>query len=169
MFNLICKLLIPYSTILKKHIQNLKSDKTKNSLFFLESSWSLKTNSSLETVINPPLQSSQSTNHENSGCESIPESFKSNLSINFSNILHCGSFIFNRVQFGNHSISRVRNNGTNNTSQITRSKSHRQLSGFAVFVFRFGSENVSIESLHNFLEEDKFGNGVRDLSGPERG
>lgn len=56
----------------------------------------------------------------------------------------------------------MRDDGTNDTSEVTGSEGHTELSGFSVGILGFG-ENVSVEELHDFFEEVEFGHSVGDL------
>ena len=62
-----------------------------------------------------------------------------------------------------YGISGVRDNSTNDTSDVTRSKSNTKLSALGVTILR-GSEDISIESFHDLFEEEELGHGVRDLA-----
>jgi hypothetical protein len=69
------------------------------------------------------------------------------------------------VQFRDHSISRVRDNSAENTSQITWSESDTELSGFVVVFFSLG-ENVIIEELYEPFESDELDDGIGNLTTP---
>jgi len=141
---------------------------SRESLFFrgATSSGSGKSNCALERVINPPLQTSKGIDHDNSGNETSPESLESNFRINSWYFLSSSTFFLGlAVKFADHSISRVRNNCTENTSKITWSESNAELSSFVVIFFSLG-ENVIVEILHKPLESDELDDSVGDLSAP---
>lgn len=128
----------------------------------------MKSNSGLEGIIDPPLQTSKSTNHNNSSSKSSPQSREPDIPIDGLNTIHSTSSGFNIIQFGNHSVRRMRHNRAEDTSQVTRRESNRKLGRLAVLMFLLTVENVSVEHLNNLLEEYEFHNSVRDLSRPER-
>lgn len=134
----------------------------------METTRSLQPNSSLESIINPPLKTSQSTNHDNSGSQSSPKSIKSNVFVNGFHIIHSGSFSFHVVQFRDHGVSWMRNDGTDDTGEVSWSESDTKLSEFRVFIFGFSGKNVIVKHFNCFLEKDEFDDGVGNLSGPKR-
>jgi hypothetical protein len=60
-----------------------------------------------ESIIDPPLETSEGTNHEDSGTESSPESSHSDLSINLFDVLSEGGVRLDIVQFGDPSIKKA--------------------------------------------------------------
>ena len=57
----------------------------------------------------------------------------------------------------------MRDDGTNNTSEITGGEGHTELGSLGISVLGLG-ENVSVEELHNLFKEEEFGHSVGDLS-----
>ena len=57
----------------------------------------------------------------------------------------------------------MRDDGANDTSEVTGCEGHTELSGFGVGFLGFG-ENVSVEELYNLFEEVEFSHSVGDLS-----
>ena len=57
-------------------------------------------------------------------------------------------------------------NGANHTGKVAGSKGDSQLGALAIALLGRG-EDVRVEGLHDLLEEEEFGHGVGDLSGPE--
>lgn len=122
----------------------------------------------LEGVVNPPLETGEGTDHDDPGHQSSPESRKSNFSIDPSDFGCQRSLLTSfGVQFRNHCVSRVRNNGAEDTSKVTRGEGNAQLGSLIVVFFAFG-ENVVVEELHEPLESNEFDDGVGNLPGPER-
>jgi hypothetical protein len=65
-------------------------------------------------------------------------------------------------KLGDEGVGGVRNDGANNTGEITRGESDTELSSFGIGFLGL-SEDVGVEELDNLLEEEEFGHGVRDL------
>ena len=120
----------------------------------------LESHGNLEGIVDNPLKAGKSTNHEDSGSKTLPESVKSDIRIDLTGAL--SSLVHDR----NHGISWMRNNGAENTSSVTRGKSDHHLSSLAIGVFGL-SEDMSVEHGDDFLECDKLDNGVWDLSHPK--
>jgi len=114
----------------------------------------------LEGIVDNPLHASKGTNHENSGSETLPESVETNILVDLSGALS------SLVHDGHHSISWMRDNSAENTSNITRHEGNHKLGGLAVFALWL-SENVRVEVLDDLLESDELHNGVRNLSSPK--
>ena len=127
-----------------------------------------QTDSSLEGVIDPPLQTSKGTDHQDSGHETSPQTLESDLSINSADLLTKRTSLRPlRVQFRDHSVSRMRDNSTEDTSKVTRSKSNAQLSSLVVVLFAL-SKDVVVEELHEPFECHELDNSVRHLTSPKR-
>ena len=132
------------------------------------SSSSGQSNCSLETVIDPPLQSSQSTNHQNSCSKTCPQSLESNLLIDPAHFLsNWTSFSTLAVQLGDHGVSWMWDYCAEDTSEVAWGEGHRQLGGFVVVLFSL-CEDVVIKELDKPFESYKFDDGVRHLSCPKR-
>lgn len=56
----------------------------------------------------------------------------------------------------------MRNDGTNDTSEVTGSEGHTELSSFGVGFLWF-CEDVSVEELHDLFKEEEFGHSVGNL------
>lgn len=125
---------------------------------------SLETDGSLEGIVDPPLETGEGTNHKNSGKETSPETRETNLGVDVTNTL---TLVFRSVHLGDHSISGVRDDGAEDTSQVTGHESNGQLLGLGVLVLGL-SEDVSVEEFDDLFEGDELNDGVGDLSGPKR-
>ncbi len=90
------------------------------------------------------------------------------MTINLSDILKSASFSLEVVQLGDHCVGWVRDNGADDSSEVTRGKGDRKLSGLVVLGLGFRGENFGVKHFDNFLKEDKLGNSVRNLSSPKR-
>ena len=73
----------------------------------------LETASNLKGIVDPPLETSEGTNHNNTSTKTIPETSKTNLFVNFTS--RATSLVHN----GDHSISGVRYNSAEDTSPVT--------------------------------------------------
>lgn len=135
-------------------------------LLLLEALADLETNSSLEAVVDPPLETGEGTDHQNSGSETSPETGESNLRVDQGHGSECTTIRLNVVKLGDHSVSRLRDQSAENTSNVTRSESNRELLSLAVLVFWF-SEDISVESFDGSFESDELHDSVWDLSSPE--
>ena len=102
-------------------------------------SWDPDSYGSLETVIDPPLKTGQSTNHDNTSSQSTPDALEAKFGKNFSSTL--GRF----RHLGNNSVSRMRYNSTSNTGDVTRGESDAQVSALGVG-FLGSSEDFLVES-----------------------
>ena len=114
------------------------------------------------------MQAGEGTNHENSGSETLPETWESDLRVDLFDLLSSASVRLSLVQNGDHGVSWVRNNGAENTSNVTRHEGDHKLGGLAVLTLWLG-EDLGVEGLDDLLESNELHNGVWDLSAPEWG
>jgi len=80
----------------------------------------LETNCSLEGIIEPPLETSEGTNHDDSCDESSPESLESDFGVDLADIFSESSLSLDGVELGDHGISRVRDDSAEDTSAVSR-------------------------------------------------
>jgi len=138
------------------------------SILFRASSSCLKPNCGFKWIVNPPLETSQSSNHNDSCHKSSPEPFEADLWINSTYLLTDWSlFAALTIKFRDHGICGMWDNRTENTSQISWSKSDAKLSAFTVVFFSL-SKNIIIEILDEPFESDEFDDGIGNLTAPER-
>ena len=116
---------------------------------------------SLERVVDPPLQASQCADHDNTGAKAAPDTAEAKLRKNLAGAL--GGL----GHLGHHGISRMRHNGTSNTSNVARGKGNAKMGGLGVGLLGLG-EHVQIEHLLHLLEEEELGHGVGNLTRPKR-
>lgn len=124
----------------------------------------LETDGSLEGIVDPPLETSKGTDHKNSGKETSPETRETDLRVDVTNTL---TLVFRSIHLGDHGISRVRDESAEDTSQVTRHESNRQLLSLGVFTSGSGEE-LSVEKFNDLFEGDELNNGIGDLSSPKR-
>lgn len=124
----------------------------------------LETDGSLEGIVDPPLETSEGTDHKNSGKETSPETRETDLRVDVANTL---TLVFRSVHLGNHGISRVRDEGAEDTSQVTRHEGNGQLLSLRVFTSG-SSEELGVEKFDDLFEGNELNDGIGDLSGPKR-
>jgi len=125
-----------------------------------------QTKNGLEGIVDPPLKTSESTDHENTSTETL---CKKILHADFACDLSDGfSFVAGFSELGHEGVGGVRNDGANDTSDVTRSKCDLQLGGLRVLILGL-REDVGVESLDDLLEEIELGHGVWDLARPQWG
>lgn len=121
----------------------------------------MKTTGNLESVVDPPLETGERADHDDTSAETIPQTSEADSSVDFAD----GAALL--VHDGDKSVSGVRNNSTEDTSPVTGNEGDHQLEVLGVR-FAGGGENVGVESTDGLLESNELHNGVGDLSAPER-
>ena len=100
------------------------------------------------------------TNHNNPRAETLcSESNKANFTSDSGQRL---ALVRSFTKLRDEWIGGMRDYGANDTSEVTGSEGHTELSGFVVGLLGL-SEDVSVEELHDLFEEEEFGHSVRDL------
>ena len=125
-----------------------------------------ESHSSFESVIDPPLETGEGTNHEDSGAKTSPETSHTDFGVDLRHIFTQSSFGFDIVQLGHHSVGGVTHDGAENTGQVTRGEGNAQLSSLGVFILGLGKD-ILIELFNNIFESDELHHGVRHLTAPE--
>jgi hypothetical protein len=105
------------------------------------------------------LTNHQDTSGETLGGESAPANFRSDLPNRLATVC-----LFTHLR--DKRVSGVRDDGADNTSNVTGGEGDTELSGFAVAILGL-SEDVLVEELNGLLEEEELGHGVGDLTRPE--
>ena len=106
------------------------------------------------------MEASEGTDHDNTSAETLSgevsnADFAGDLSDSFALV---GSL----SELRNEGVSRMGDDGANNTSEVTGSEGDTELSGLAVSLLR-ASEDVGVEQLDDLFEEEEFGHSVRNL------
>ena len=114
----------------------------------------------LEGIVDNPLHASKGTNHENSGSETLPESVETNILVDLTSTL--SGLVHDR----DHGVSWMRDDGAENTGNITRHEGDHKLGSLAVFALWLG-EDVGIEFSDDLLESDELDDGIWNLSHPK--
>lgn len=128
----------------------------------------LKTQGSLEGVVDPPLETSEGTDHDDPGHETRPEALESNFSIDPAHLFSEGSgFAALRVEFGDHGVCGVGDNCAEDTGQVAGGEGDAQLSALVVVLLAFG-EDVIVEELYEPFKSHELHDSVRHLSAPKR-
>ena len=81
-----------------------------------------KTEPDLDTVVDEPLGGSEGTDHDDPGHKSLPDAHEAELLQSLA-----GSRSLGHVHLGDDSVGRVRDDGAEDTGNVTGSKSHHQL------------------------------------------
>lgn len=143
---------------------------TRSSLLFgaASSSSGLESNHGLEAIVDPPLETSEGTDHDDSGHETSPETLESYFGVDGSDFAAQGARdVSLGNQLGEDGVCGVGNYGAEDTSEVTRGEGDSQLGGFAIVLFSLG-EDVVIEELDEPFEGDELHNCVGNLSTPQR-
>lgn len=88
--------------------------------------WAGNTQSDLDTIIDEPLQGSECTDHNDTGRQTVPHSHEAQL---LDDLASGGALRL--VQLGDEHISRMRDDGTEDTGNVTSGKGDNQLLALA--------------------------------------
>lgn len=78
-----------------------------------------KEETDLEGVVDEPLEGGEGTDHNNTSSESSPESSESDLAVDGADSGLGLSGLEGSVELGNHGVGRVRDDGAEDTSNVT--------------------------------------------------
>ena len=120
----------------------------------------LETHGDLEGIVDPPLETGEGTDHDDTGAETVPEAVEADAGVDLAD----GVALL--VHDGDHGVSWVRHDSAENTSPVTSHEGDHELGALGVGV-TWSSEHVSVQSTHSLLESDELHDGVWDLSAPE--
>jgi hypothetical protein len=120
----------------------------------------------LEGVVDPPLETSEGADHDNTGTDTVPETLESDLGVDLGDLLADGGVRGFLVEDGNHGVSGVRDDGAEDTSQVARHEHNGELGALGVSILALG-EDVVVEGADNVLEGTELHHGVGDLSHPQ--
>lgn len=127
-----------------------------------------ETDSSLEGVIDEPLETSQGSDHDNTDGETVPETTEANLGVDTANgSTHGLTSLLLSIDLGYHDISRVRDNSAEDTSNVTTEERDTGLGKHRV-VGLLARESL-VDLLDGLLKRGKLNHSVRNLTGPQRG
>ena len=115
----------------------------------------------LHTIIDEPLKSSQGSDHNNPGSESLPEAAK-------AKGFNCGTNAGARslVQVRDKGVGGVGDDGAEDAGNVASCEGHNQLLTLGTFSPGLGND-MFIESHHSLLKAGKLHHGVGDLPAPE--
>lgn len=116
----------------------------------------------LPGIVDPPLETSECTDHEDTGAETDPHALPAQLLADGDD-----GAALSVVELGDDGIGGVGDDGTEDTSDVTGEEGDHELGSLGVGVTRL-LEGVSVEHGDNVLEEGELDHGVGDLSAPER-
>jgi len=115
----------------------------------------------LDSIVDEPLGGSEGTNHDNTSKQSLPHAHEAEVLGDLSSRRTLGL-----VELGNDGVSRVRDDGTEHTSDVTGSKGDHQLFRLGAFITRLG-DDILVEGFDGLLKAGKLHHGVGDLSAPQ--
>lgn len=130
------------------------------------SSSGLKTAGYLEWIINPPLETGEGTDHDNSCSKSIPETSETDFTVDILNLLTYWGIWWFFVKDWDHNISGVWDDSAEDTSPVTWEESDHKLEVLWVGVLGV-CENVFVESFNGIFKGSELNHSVWDLSHPE--
>jgi len=120
----------------------------------------------LETVVDQPLERSQSTDHDNSDGETVPKTRETNVAVDSAHSLGSTFTCLSvGIQLADHDIGWVRHDSTTNTSNVTTQERNTGLCKSAVFLL-LSAESL-VDLCDSAFERREFDHGVRYLTGPE--
>jgi hypothetical protein len=120
----------------------------------------LETTGNLEGVVDPPLETSEGTNHDDTSTETVPETGETDSSVDLTD----GTTVLIHDRY--HGVSGVGDDSAEDTSPVTGHESDHKLEVLGVALTR-SSEHISVQGSHGLFESDELHNGVGDLSAPE--
>ena len=115
----------------------------------------------LHTIIDEPLKSSQGSDHNNPGSESLPEAAK-------AKGFNCGTNAGARslVQVRDKGVGGVGDDGAEDAGNVASCEGHNQLLTLGTLSPWLGND-MFIESHHSLLKASKLHHGVGDLPAPQ--
>ena len=117
----------------------------------------------LPGIVDPPLQTRQRTDHEDTSAKTVPAALPAE---NLHGLEHV-DLLSRVIHLGHARVEGVRDQSTEDTGDITRSEGDGELRGLGVGVTRLG-EQVLVEEGHDVLEGGELHHGVGDLAAPQR-
>lgn len=145
--------------------------------------WAGNTQSDLNTIIDEPLQGSECTDHNDTRRQTVPHAHEAQL---LDDLARGGSLRL--VQLGDEHISRMRDDGTEHTGNVTSGKGDNQLLALGAVSAWLGYHipggrqstdlvggkwkmlmqcNLLVKQLHSTLEASELHHGVWDLTHPQ--
>merc|ERR1719309_241792 len=124
--------------------------------------WTWKSKLNFNAIVDKPLKSSKRTNHNDSGTETCPHTFKAQGSRSITN-----ATTLSFVHVAYNSISRMRYYGTEYTSNVSSSKSYNQLLRLTALGPWFWY-NILINSFNSTFKARELHHSVGNLSSPQR-
>jgi len=119
----------------------------------------------LEGIVDPPLETSKSTDHEDTSTKTLSHKvLNTDLASNLAEGL---ALVLSLSELRDERVGRVRDDSADDTGEVTGSEGDAELSSLGVGLLGLG-EDVGVEHLDDLLEEEELGHGVGDLTRPER-
>ena len=117
----------------------------------------------LPSIVDPPLQTRQRTNHQNTRSQTVPASLPAQ---NLHRLQH-RDLLRGVVHLRHARVERMRHQRAEHTRNVARSERHRQLRRLAVRLARLRQQEA-VEQTHDVLERGELHHRVRDLTAPQR-
>jgi len=122
----------------------------------------------LEGIVDPPLEASEGTDHDNSGHEASPKSLEADLRVDLSDLVAERALgLALGDELGEDGVGGVGDDGAEDACEVAGGEGDAELRGLAVVLFSLG-EDVVVEKLHEPLEGHELDDRVGHLSSPER-
>jgi len=118
----------------------------------------------LVAVINPPLQPSESTDHDDPCAEAVPEEPAPALLLD--HVPEGLALVLLLAHLGHKVVSRLADYRAEHARYLARSERDRELGALALLALGLG-EHVLLEKLHTGLEADELHDGLGNLPCPQ--
>jgi len=115
----------------------------------------------LDRVVDEPLESSESTNHDDTWAKTSPAALPAEILEDLA-----GGRAWGLVEHGHDAIGWVRDDGAEDTGNVTGGKCDNELLALAALCSWLGHD-VSVEELDGLLKARELHHSVRDLAHPE--
>ena len=119
--------------------------------------------SGLPGIVDPPLQTRQRTNHQNTSSQAVPAS----LPAQHLHRLQHRDLLRGVVHLRHARVERMRHQRAEHTGDVARGERHRQLRRLAVRLTRLRQQEA-VEQTHDVLERRELHHRVRNLTAPQR-
>lgn len=120
----------------------------------------------LERVVDTPLQGGKGTNHDDTGAETTPEASETDFGVDRADGRLGLSSLERSVQLGNHGIGRVRDDGAEDTGNVTSDGRDTELSRLAKVILCLAE--VFVDLSDGSFERPELHHCVRNLTTPKR-
>jgi len=123
--------------------------------------WSWESKTDLYAIVDEPLESRERTNHDDTWAQTGPAALPSQILENLT-----GADAWRLVQYGHNAIGRVRDDGTEDTGDVTGGERDHELLAL-VALLSWLWYDVLVESFDSLLKATELHHGIWDLTEPE--